>query len=134
MNCREFEDIVNGLVRAQSGLKLIDAASRVAGMAHAEICERCASRLGDERSLSAGLKSLVASDEGKVAPYRVEVALLEAFRAQAPNQVARRLPVQSRSWPRWTLATAAAILIGFGFIVYLAIQNEPQSGNNVVKE
>jgi len=130
MNCREFEDIVNDLVRA----KMIDAASRAAGMAHAEICERCASRLADERSLSAGLKSLLAGDEGKAAPDRVEVALLGAFRSQAPNLAARHLPAQSRSWLRWTLAAAAATLIAFGFIVYRAIQNEPQKDHNVVKE
>jgi hypothetical protein len=130
MNCREFEDIVNDLVRA----KMIDAASSAAGLAHAEICERCASRLADERSLSAGLKSLAVSDDGKAAPASVEAALLEAFRAQASNPPARHLPVQSRSWLRWTLAAAAATLIAFGFIVYRAIQNEPQKDHNVVKE
>jgi hypothetical protein len=130
MNCREFEDIVNDLVRA----RMSDAASSAAGLAHAEICERCASRLADERSLSAGLKSLIAGDEGKAAPGRVEVALLEAFHAQASNPPARRLQVQSRSRPRWVLAVAAAILIAFGFIIYRAIPNEPQKDHNVVKE
>jgi hypothetical protein len=130
MNCREFEDIVNDLVRA----KLIDAASSAAGLAHAEICERCASRLEDERALSAGLKSLAVSDEGKAAPASVEAALLEAFRAQASNPPARRLQVQSRSRPRWALAVAAAILIAFGLMIYRAIPNEPQKDHNVVKE
>ncbi|MGH9934699.1 MAG: hypothetical protein ACREAM_00545 [Blastocatellia bacterium] len=130
MNCREFEDIVNDLARA----KMINAASRVAGPAHAEICERCAARLADERALSAGLKSLAASDEGKDAPDSVEAALLEAFRAQAPNPIARRLAVQSRIWPRWALAAAAAILIAFGFIVYRAIQNEPQKDDGAITE
>ncbi len=133
MNCREFEDIVNDLARA----KMIDAASRVAGLAHAETCERCALRLSDRRALSAGLKSLAASDEGKDAPDSVEIALLAAFRAQAPNHGAKHLPAQSRTWPkslpgnwhRWTLAAAAAILIAFGLIVYRAIQNEPRKDN-----
>jgi len=111
---------------------MIDAASRAAGTAHAEICGRCASRLGDERALSAGLKSLAVSDEGKAAPASVEAALLEAFRAQASNPPARRLPVRSRGWPRWALAAAAAILIAFGFIVYRAIQNESQIDDQVV--
>ena len=130
MNCREFEDIVNDLVRA----KMIDAASRAAGTAHAENCGRCASRLADERAVSAGLKSLAVSDDGKAAPASVEAALLEAFRAQASNPPARHLPVRSRSWLRWTLAAAAATVIAFGFIVYHAIQNEPQKDHNVVKE
>lgn len=130
MNCREFEDIINDLVSA----KMINAASRAAGTAHTEICERCATRLAGERALSAGLKSLAASDEGKATPPSVEAVLLEAFRRQAPNQIARHLPVQSKSWPRWALAAAAAILIAFGLIVYRAIQNEPQKDNGVITE
>src|SRR5215510_6047654 len=128
MNCREFEDIVNDLVRA----KIINAESRAAGMAHAEICGRCASRLADERALSAGLKSLAASDEGKAAQSSVEAALLEAFRAQTSNRLARRLPVESKSWPRWALAAAAAILIAFGFVVYRLIQYEPQKDDKAL--
>jgi hypothetical protein len=127
MNCREFEDIVNDLARA----KMIDAASRAAGTAHAEICGRCASRLADECALSAGLNALAVSDDGKAAPASVEAALLEAFRAQASNPPARRLPLRSRSWPRWALA-AAAILIAFGYIVYRAIQNEPQKDDKAL--
>jgi hypothetical protein len=130
MKCREFENIVNDIVRA----KMIGAASLAAGMAHAEICGRCASRLADERALSAGLKSLAASDEGKAAPAGVEAALLEAFRAQASNPAARRLPVRSRRGPRWALAAAAAILIAFGLIVYRSIQNEPQKDSGVITE
>jgi hypothetical protein len=128
MNCREFEDIINDLARA----KMIDAASRAAGAAHADICGRCASRLADERAVSAGLRSLAVSDEEMAAPASVEAALLEAFRAQASNPPARRLPVQSRGWPRWALVAAAAILIAFGFIVYRATQNEPQKDDKAL--
>jgi hypothetical protein len=134
MNCREFEDIVNDLVRAQSGLKLIDAASRMEGTAHAEICGRCASRLADERALSAGLKSLAASDEGKVAPAGVEAALLATFRARSSNPPARRLPGRSKSWPRWSLAAAAAILIASGFVVYRAVQNGARKDGGALTE
>src|SRR5262245_39588410 len=130
MNCREFEDIVNDLARA----KMIDAASRAAGTAHAENCGRCATRLADELALSAGLKSLTVSDEGRAAPASVEAALLEAFRSRASNPIARRLPLRSRSWPRWALAAAAAILIAFGFILYRAIQNEPQKDDKALIE
>jgi len=128
MNCREFEDIVNDIVRA----KMIDAASRAAGTAHAENCGRCASRLADERALSAGLRSLAVSDDGKAAPATVEAALLEAFRAQVSNPPARRLPARSGSWPRWALAAAAAILIALGLIVYRAIHIEPQKDDKAL--
>src|SRR5215475_12336549 len=33
---------------------------------------------------------------------------------------------QALNWRRWFLAAVAAILIVFGFIIYRAIQNEPQ--------
>jgi hypothetical protein len=130
MNCREFENIVNDLVRP----KMIDAGSLAAGTAHAEICARCASRLADERALSAGLKSLAAGDEGKSAPASVEAMLSEAFRAGASNPISRRLPARSRSWRRWALAAAAAILIVSGFVVYRAIQNEQRKVDNAVTE
>ncbi|MBO0860671.1 MAG: hypothetical protein J2P21_19750 [Chloracidobacterium sp.] len=122
MDCREFEDIVNDFVRA----KLIDAASRAAGMAHTEICGRCASRLADERALRVGLKSLAVSDEGKVAPAGVEATLLAAFRAKTSNPPARRLPGRSKRWQRWVLAAAAATLIASGFVLYRAVRKDPR--------
>src|SRR5262245_11492505 len=107
MNCRDFEVIVNDLARGQQGpqqgLKLIDASARASGLAHVEVCERCATRLADERALSAGLKSLAASGEGKGAPGNVEAALLEAFRGQRTNPFARRSSIRSRSWSRRAL-------------------------------
>src|SRR5215470_9938792 len=136
MNCREFEVIVNVLARArhdlqpgpQQGIKLIDATTLALGLTHVEVCERCARRLADEHTLSAGLKSLAASDEGRGAPDNVETALLEAFSAQRTNPIARHSSIQlrswSRSWSRWALAAAAAILIALGFMVYRAVQNE----------
>lgn len=126
MNCREFENIANDLARA----KIIDAASRAAGIAHAENCGSCASRLADEGALSAGLKSLAAIDEGNAAPARVEAALLGAFRAQTALRIERQAHVQSKSWARWALAAAAATLIAFGFIVYRAIRNEPRKNDD----
>jgi hypothetical protein len=41
---------------------------------------------------------------------------------------------QASNWPHWSLAAVAAILITFGFIVYRAIQNEPQKTNSVITE
>jgi hypothetical protein len=41
---------------------------------------------------------------------------------------------QASNWPRWSLAAAAAILIAFGFISYLAIQNRPPKTGSVITE
>src|SRR5262245_52229013 len=124
MNCREFEDIVDDIARA----KLLESFTRADGLAHAEICARCAARLADERALSAGLDSLAVDDEGKAAPIGLESMLLEAFRAQAQlpatvHSVAGRAMRRSRTWPRMAWAAAAVILIIFGFVVYRSTQN-----------
>jgi hypothetical protein len=143
MNCREFENIINDLARAQRDPGMINAEARVAGLVHIETCASCAARLADERALSEGLKYLAASDEGKVAPSYVEAALLEAFRAQAPKPVASHSIIRSGSrslrawprfvWPRWVLA-AAAILIALGLIVYRSVQNELRKDDVVIED
>jgi hypothetical protein len=130
MNCREFENVVDDLARAQSGMRLAGAASRAEGMAHAEICGRCAARLADEHALSAGLKSLAASDEGKAAPPGVEAALLKAFHGRSSNPPARSLSVRSKTWPRRVLVAAAALLIALGFVAYRAVRNEPRKAGD----
>jgi hypothetical protein len=75
------------------------------------------------------LKALSVSDRRKAEPDSVEAALLAAFRAQASKPSARRLAVQSRRWPRWSWAAAAAMLIACGFIVYRTLQNEAPKDN-----
>jgi len=41
---------------------------------------------------------------------------------------------QASNWTRWSLAAVAAILIALGFLVYRAIQKEPQKANGVIME
>jgi hypothetical protein len=135
MNCREFEDIVNDIARAKS----IERSARADGLAHAEICARCAARLADERALSAGLRTLAGDDEGKTAPAGLEPMLLEAFRAQA-KAPATILPSanpalwRSRKWPRMAWAAAAAILLVFGFILYRSTQSRTRKDDVVTLE
>lgn len=125
MNCKAFQDIVNDLARS----KILDAAARDAGIAHAATCGSCASRLADERALCAGLKSLAASDEGKSAPDSVEIALLGAFRSHASNQAR---PVRSRIRLPLAMAAAALILVASGFVVYRAIRNKERANDRSV--
>src|SRR5262245_55007515 len=46
----------------------------------------------------------------------------------------RSVRAQASNWPRWALAAVATILIAFGFMVYRAIQYEPQKPNGVITE
>src|SRR5262249_44707684 len=102
MNCSEFEDIVNDIARAGPKDTVADPA-RASGLAHVEDCARCATRLADERALSAGLKSLAAREEGKTAPRALESVLLDAFRAQSAPPTQPNAPFARRrswTWPR----------------------------------
>ena len=103
MNCQRFENVVSELARGQ----MMAAEQRAEAFAHSDACEHCAARLCDEEMLTRGLQSLTAEMETLAAPAGVEVALLEAFRAQ---RVA--VPVATkRSNARYWLAAVAAVLL-----------------------
>ena len=79
MNCQDFEQIIGDLARRRP----IDAGARAEALAHERACERCAARLSDERSLSAGLRALAATMKQQESPARAEASLRAAFRARA---------------------------------------------------
>jgi hypothetical protein len=108
MSCRNYETILTDVARGQ----MLDARAKGDALAHAETCERCAARLADEKSLSAGLRSLGADTAAAQTPARVEAALLGAFR-QRSAFVPVTAPVRAGRprWARWSVAAAAAILV-----------------------
>ncbi|HEX8706837.1 MAG TPA: hypothetical protein VF723_01135 [Pyrinomonadaceae bacterium] len=117
MNCRNFETTLGELARGQ----MTEAALRDQALAHTEDCQRCARRLADEQTLSAGLHVVAADSAGQEAPARVEAALLAAFRQR--ETAAPVAPVSSikgaraQRLPRWAVAAAAAVLIVAGLTV-----------------
>jgi hypothetical protein len=135
MNCRDFESIVLDLARN----RLLDATMHERGLAHAEVCDRCAARLADERALLACLRAAVAELAGEGAPARVESALLDALRVQraatAPPAIA--LPSgRTRHWSSWrTAAVAAGILLLVSVVAIFwrpASSPEPQREESAV--
>ncbi len=76
MNCQEFENLVHALASS----RLPNAAQQARGLAHAESCSACLTRLQNERVLATGLSALAAETREKQAPARIEDALLVAFR------------------------------------------------------
>jgi hypothetical protein len=79
MNCQEFLSNIDGLARGA----LLDARTRDDAATHEGSCGVCASRLADERALTAGLRALAAKMSDAETPARAEVALLSAFRSHA---------------------------------------------------
>jgi hypothetical protein len=132
MNCKEFEHIVNDLAHG----RIMDAAARDCGLAHAQVCANCAGRLGNERRMSALLRMLAASDEEKSAPSATESVLVAAFRQNAATGKAGSRQVRQRR-VRWALAAAAMILLAlgaFGWAVRLGIQPPPMNQEAMVEE
>ncbi len=110
MSCQGFETIIVEVARG----RLMDAATRERGLAHAETCPQCAALLAEERALSGKLRALSAAAEEEEIPARLETALLAAFRQRdaAPAlKPARGVSLANR---RWLLAAAALVLLTFG--------------------
>src|SRR5258708_7041254 len=110
MNCQAFDNIVSDLAR--NGL--VEAEFSQDGLDHASECGRCADLLGNERSLSIGLRSLAATDRLIEAPESLEMSLLGAFRLASAEQNsvldATSLPFPVRRGYHWSVAAAAAVV------------------------
>jgi len=110
MNCQDFETIIVEIARN----RLMDAAARERGLAHAETCEACAALLAEERALSERLNALSVEVTEEEIPVNLEVAVLAAFRQNiAAAQVKPAVPASTVN-RRWLLAAAAAILLTLG--------------------
>jgi hypothetical protein len=132
MNCKEFENIVNDLAHE----RIMDAAARDCGLAHAQICANCAELLGNERRMSVLLRALAASDEDKSAPSAIEPVLVDAFRQNVARGTAGSRQVRQRR-VRWALVAAALILLAlgaFGLAARLGIERPPTNQGLMVKE
>ena len=111
MNCQKFESVVSELARGQ----MMAAEQRAEALAHSDVCDYCAARLGDEQMLTLGLQSLAGEMESLEAPGEVEAKLLEAFRTRP----AFKKSVPIRVNPRyWIAAVAAMLLIAISLVVF----------------
>jgi hypothetical protein len=103
MNCTEFESVVVEMARGE----IADLAAHREGVAHAEVCARCARRLANEQRLSRTVAAAVAEDRARVAPPRVEKFLLAALRERRAASPQRR-----QAWvARVAVGALAAVLI-----------------------
>jgi hypothetical protein len=126
MNCQRFETVVSELARG----RMMAAEQRADALAHSNACDGCASRLRDEEMLTRGLQSLAAEVETLAAPANVEVALLEAFRAQRVAAPVAKKGSNSRYW----LAAVAAVLLIVMSVVALRWSNTGDAPQQAVVE
>jgi hypothetical protein len=113
MSCEDFKRAVEEL----SDGRLMEAAARDAGLAHAAVCTACAARLMEARGVGAALK-VAARAETEGAPARVRAALVAAFAEKhgvvlEEQKHGEALPANvvalpSRRAARWWFAAGAA--------------------------
>jgi hypothetical protein len=109
MKCRDFELIVPDLARNRS-----DGLPHERALAHAEGCDRCATRLIHEQALSYGVRAVMAEIGSAEPSPRVETALLDAFNAHFAQKTSTTFSsTLLRKRPRlsFSLAFVFAILL-----------------------
>ena len=111
MNCQRFESVVSELARGQ----MMAAEQRADALAHSDVCDDCAARLGDEQMLTLGLQSLASEMESLEAPREIEAKLLEAFRAR---EVVVPITKRQSNSRYWLAAIAAMLLIAISVVVF----------------
>jgi len=106
MTCRDFDEIVHGLVR----LELLEVGLREEALEHATRCSECEERMAQARLLAEATELAASRAQEHRASPRVEAALLTAFRSRRHRA----------TWWRtleWATATAGAVaLAGFFWI------------------
>jgi hypothetical protein len=103
MTCREFDEIVHGLVR----MELLDVSVREAALEHAAHCELCSERMADAGALAEIMQELAKRAHAEDAPGQAEASLIIAFRNYHRRASWRR----TLEWA--SVGAAAAVLLIF---------------------
>ncbi len=103
MTCREFDEVVHGLVR----MELLDVNAREAAVEHAAHCELCSQRMADALALADASEVSKKFVDGAQTPVSVEAALVAAFRNYHRRASWRR----RLEWA--SVGAAAAVLLVF---------------------
>ena len=109
MKCSDFELIVPNLARNRS-----DDLPAERALAHAEGCDRCATRLVHERVLSYGVRAVIADIADHEPSAQVETALLAAFNthfSQKPSSTFFSTLLSRRPRLSLSLAFVFAVLL-----------------------
>ena len=103
ISCKEFEDVVHGLVR----MELLDVNVRESALEHAAHCEHCSQRMAEATALAEDSEMMAERTLEEQTPPHVEAALLAAFRGHHRRASWRR----TLEWAG--VGAAAVVLLGF---------------------
>ena len=103
MTCREFDEVVHGIVR----MELLDVSVREAALEHTAHCRSCAARMAAASSLAEVSEIVGKNMRDQETPPNVQTALLAAYRDHHRRAAWRR----SLEWA--SVGAAAAVLLVF---------------------
>lgn len=115
MTCREFDEVVHGLVR----MELLDVNVRESALEHAAHCELCSQRMLDAAALVEASEMMGKTMRGEQTPAQVEAMLLAAFRSHHRRASWRR----TLEWA--SVGAAAAVLLIFLWAVRERPKGQP---------
>jgi len=124
LSCEQVESIVLDLYSEGA----TDATQRSAALAHASHCSRCAALQESWEAAKHELRELSEETLDARAPARVEMRLMQEFRAQHRKAAARRMGIVAA----WALAAAATFIAGFAWWNAHNSVRHPNSNTNQV--
>ncbi len=118
MTCREFDEVVHGIVR----MELLDVSVREAALEHTAYCRTCAARTAGAIALADASEIAGRSVRDQETPPHVQTALLAAFRNHHSRATWRR----AFEWA--SVGAAAAVLLVFLWTVGGRSKGQPSPG------
>ncbi len=119
MNCAQFQEVVDELVRGQLPVGGVGRVAR----AHADACADCDKLLADAQQLNSSLLALASADRDAQMPAHSKVELVDAFHKQHTHK--RAMPSLQTRWFA-AIGLAAALLMGivlYHFGAFSGVQN-----------
>jgi hypothetical protein len=123
MTCREFSEVVHGLVR----LELLDVALREDALGHAARCRNCAETMSAAQILAETTAAAASSLQEQVAQSNVREALLVALRSRRR----RKVWWQTFEWATAGAAVAMALVLVWSFYGRSRTPSVPAPGKDV---
>ena len=121
MNCHDYQDLILDLARNQADIEQVPGAR-----AHLEACPLCASRLQQQRALTAELRALAATTADAKPTDTLERRLLESFIKQHSGRSGATLAAgRARRW----MPMAAAVAIAIGAITWWYVSGSRPTGH-----
>jgi hypothetical protein len=122
MTCAEFQQVLP---------EMLEGGRNTEHAAHLASCSACSNLISDLQAISEAARQLRASEEPSLRVWNsLEIALRREGLIRQPQREPALVPSRARwSWA-WMVPVAAALLVGFGVIIYQRGSDQSQMAKN----